>query len=132
MLELLTENDIKKDTIERLVWAGALVIRINSGAVGGEYTDRQGKIKKRFLRFARWFGLGVTKEDGQAGISDVIALYRGVTVAVETKRPGLAGNVSDSQRRFLDEWQAHGGVAWVISEPGEVDAVITEIDRRLA
>ena len=120
----IDENQVKRSIIDYLVLTGWLVLRINSGAYAGEHTDKQGQTRKRFLRFVKWFAGGIEDKDGKAGVSDILALHpsgpngQPVILAVETKRPGKAANVSEAQKRFLAQWADHGGV-WLVAEDVE-------------
>lgn len=120
----MDENNIKSACIDYLRRTGWLVLRINSGAVSGEYTDNKGRKRKRFFSFVRWFVLGY--EPDSAGVSDIIALKPGcMPLAVETKAPGKIGNTSAAQERFLAIWQQHGGQAVVCDS---VDILIEAIN----
>lgn len=116
------ENSIKRAIIEYLIYRGALVLRVNSGAAVGQYEDKYGRTKKRLMRFVQWFGVGVTFKDGQAGVADILAILGGKFIAIETKRPG--NTPTAAQRRFLDEWGQHGGVAIVAQSVDDVIKVI--------
>lgn len=84
--------------------------RNNSGARVAEY-----KGKRRFFRF------------GAKGSPDILAIRKGVALAVEVKRPG--GKQSDDQRAWQAEWTANGGVYVLANNYGDVlDAVRS--DRR--
>lgn len=127
----ITENDVKNACIDYLVRIGALVIRVNSGAVGGEYKNTYGQTKKRFLRFAKWFGLGVTPEEGQAGISDILAFILAepgaIPVIVETKARG--NKTTQAQERFMTECTKRGVLVIVAYS---VDDVIRAVEKLLA
>jgi hypothetical protein len=97
-----------------LVSEGALVLRINSGAA---IHDGPGEAR-RFVRFATWQILG--RVLALAGVSDILACYRGRFVAVEVKAPGKGGNVSDAQRAFLEAVKRAGGVAIVADDVAAV------------
>lgn len=108
-----TENDIKRAIIQYLILKGCLVLRVNSGGAMGQYEDKQGQVKKRFLRFIQWFAGGVTFKEGQAGVSDILAIYQGRPIAIETKRHG--NTTTEAQKRFLGTWAEHGGL-WCVAE----------------
>lgn len=117
--EVPTENQIKLAIIQFLILKGALVLRVNSGAAAGEYQDQQGRTRKRFLRFTQWYAQGLSFEEGQAGVSDVLAILppwaskvgQLLFVVVECKVPGNTPTVA--QRRFMAEVEARGGTAIV-------------------
>jgi hypothetical protein len=48
------------------------------------------------------------------GISDILALHRGVLFALEVKAPGKAGNATVHQLRFIDAVRAAGGQGAVV------------------
>lgn len=73
---------------------GCKAWRSNTGAVVREY-----KGKKRFTRF------------GQAGMPDIIGIYRGRFLAIEVKRPGNKATME--QQMFLDGISRMGGLAFV-------------------
>jgi len=75
---------------------------MNSGAFTGEYNG-----KKRFVRF------------GTPGISDIIGIFRGRFLAVETKRKGKVA--TDLQKAFLERVEDMGGIAICVDS---LDALI--------
>lgn len=120
--EVPTENQIKRAIISYLLYKGCLVLRVNSGAAKGQYKDRRGNVKERFMRFTQWFTSGLTFKEGQAGVADILAIHNGLPVAIETKRPG--NTPTPAQQRFLDEWTAHGGVSIVAQSVEDVQKVL--------
>jgi len=93
-----SENDVKRSCLDYLRLRGHIAIRINNGAQVNEY---QGK--RRFFRFT-----------DVPGSSDIIGCTnRGTFYAVECKRPGRRGQVSDLQAAFLAAVEAAGGIAIV-------------------
>lgn len=126
--EVPTENQIKRAIISYLLYKGCLVLRVNSGAAKGQYKDRRGNVKERFMRFTQWHSSGVTFTEGQAGVSDILALWPNPEsgdcwlLAIETKRPG--NTPTPAQQRFLDEWTAHGGVSIVAQSVEDVQKVL--------
>lgn len=96
-----------------LLEVGALVLRVNSGAA------QTGKPEKsRFIRFVMWRILGELLTS--AGVSDLLACYKGRFIAIEVKAPGKRGNLSDAQARFLDAVEKAGGIAIVADDPAIV------------
>lgn len=106
----MTEADVLQAILEYLVWRGAVVLRVNSGAV----MARAEGLTPRFIRFVRWFApaSGMSKAAGD-GCSDILACWNGKFLAVETKRPGRKHKVTAAQRAFLDAVTAAGGYALV-------------------
>lgn len=128
-LELITEvpdeNSVKRAVIQFLLYKGYFVLRINSGAAAGEYEDKKGNIKKRFLRFVQWFAGGATFKEGQAGVADLLAFQKGYPpLAIETKRPG--NTPTEAQKRFLAVWAEHGGVWCVAESVADVERALSE------
>lgn len=123
------ENSVKRDIIAFLVYQGAVVLRINSGAVKGKYEDKQGNIKERFMRFVQWFALGVTDKEGRAGVSDILALLRdGRTLIVEAKRQG--NTPTPAQERFMEEVRKRGHLVIAADCLEDVEQALEDASRR--
>jgi hypothetical protein len=128
--EIPDENSIKQAIIAYLIYRGCLVLRVNSGAVTGQYEDKKGHIKERFMRFVHWQAPGVAYKEGKAGVSDILALYPDPNggpcrfLAIETKRPG--NTPTPAQERFLAEWQQRGGIALVAESVEDVEAALDQ------
>jgi penicillin-binding protein-related factor A (putative recombinase) len=45
------------------------------------------------------------------GVADILGIYKGKPLAVEVKTK--TGKLSEYQKDFLDNWRAHGGLAFV-------------------
>lgn len=130
-LELVTpvpdENAVKNAVISYLTLIGALVLRVNSGAVKGKYEDKQGRIKNRFWWVSHWFAGGISFDEGKAGISDILCLLpSGKFAVIECKTPQRKDEVTEAQRRFMAEVEARGGVAVVASDVSDVQAALEE------
>lgn len=124
-----TENQIKNAIIQFLTIKGYLVLRVNSGAAAGEYEDKQGHTRKRFMRFVQYFAAGLTFKEGQAGVSDILAFKEGQTpLAIETKVPGK--KATEAQERFMAEWVRAGGVAIVATGIQDIEVIKDEVARR--
>lgn len=130
-LELVTpvpapdENAVKNAVIQYLTLIGALVLRVNSGAVKGKYEDKQGRIKSRFWWVSHWFAGGISFDEGKAGISDILCLLpSGKFVAVETKTPQRKDEVTEAQRRFMAEVEARGGISIVATGVEDVQEAL--------
>lgn len=123
-LALPDENAIKRAIIQYLLYRGALVLRVNSGAAMGQYHDKQGRAKQRFLRFSQWYASGISFKEGQTGVSDILAIIDKVLIAIETKAPNRKDEVTEAQRRFLDEVERRGGLAIVASSVADVEAAL--------
>lgn len=70
---------------------------MNTGAFTGEY-----KGKRRFIRF------------GTPGMSDIIGIYRGTFLAVETKRKGK--KATELQEAFMSQVRQKGGMAFCVDD----------------
>lgn len=140
------ENAIKKSIIQFLVYKGAIVLKINSGAAAGQYQDKQGYTKKRYVEFVHWYAQGVSFNEGKAGVSDILALlplggglspfgdpqglYRFVFIVIETKTPQRKDEVTEAQRRFMAEVEARGGIAIIATGIEDVEAALESASRR--
>lgn len=139
-LELVTpvpdENSIKKDVIAFLVYKGAMVLKVNSGAAAGQYQNKQGYTRKRYVEFVHWYAQGISYDEGKAGVSDILALlplenglYRFVFIVVETKTPQRKDEVTEAQRRFMAEVEARGGLAVVATSIEDVEKALEDAGR---
>lgn len=96
------ERDVQASILAYLASIGAYAIRVNSGAMAGEYKGR-----KRFVRFTN-----------RPGCSDIIACWRGKFVAIECKRAGQTATLR--QKQFMAEVRRAGGVAFVARSVDDV------------
>jgi len=118
----VTEADVLRACFEYLLYIGALVLRVNSGAVQPESDGG----KARFVSFYKWQILG--DDQHIAGVSDLVALVEGKLICVEVKRPGKLQNVTDDQMRFLAAVKARGGIGLVVDS---LDKLISELEARI-
>ena len=58
------------------------------------------------------------------GMSDIHAIVNGLAVWIEVKNPNKKGKITPHQQRFIDEVNAHGGMAFVADN---LDTVIQKI-----
>jgi len=100
------ETDLVRQVKSYLELNGALAVRVNSGAFGGVYKGR-----KRFVRL-----------NSEPGCSDLLACWDGIFLAVECKMPGE--RPTPAQAAFLDLVRKRGGIAGVVSDLGDVDALL--------
>jgi hypothetical protein len=111
------EASVKRAIINYLLYRGALVIVINSGAV--QPKDNGGS---RYIAFNRWQVLGLDSQT--AGVADILALIPpsegyilekqfGRLLVVECKAPGRRHNTTEAQRQFMAEAEARGAVVCV-------------------
>lgn len=108
----IRETDVVSAIRDYLVMHGAVVIRVNSGAV---------KDGDRHVAFNRWWAPAVNGET--AGVADLLVLYRGQVFAVECKRP-VGGRISLAQAAFQSAWETAGG--WYVVATG-----IEDIEREM-
>lgn len=66
-------NEVTKAIIDSITHHGGVAWRNNTGAFAGQYTDKRGTTRKRFVRF------------GRKGSGDVLALYHGTFLSIEIK-----------------------------------------------
>lgn len=107
----IPESSVQSAIRDLLVMHGAVVIRINSGA------KQDGE---RYTPFNRWTAPG--HRDEQAGVPDLLVMFRGQALAIEVKRPG--GRLSFAQAAFQRAWECAGG--WYILADS-VEAVQQEL-----
>jgi hypothetical protein len=115
----LTETALVGAIKQFLELAGALVIRVNSGAFAGSHNGR-----RRFVKL-----------NSEPGCSDLLACYRGRFVALEVKKPGK--HATPIQESFLAGVRAAGGLAAVVTSIEDVQQLLDSIqaerlDERMA
>lgn len=65
----------------------------------------------------------------QAGLSDIMACYRGHFISIETKLPGKERTVTVLQRKTLDAVKAAGGIGVVCTTAQQVGRLLDRIDK---
>lgn len=99
--------------------------------------NTQGKISegailtalRNYLRLRGWFVIRHQQSMGShKGLSDLTAIKDGITVYLETKRPG--GTLSPAQEQFKMAIEGHGGIYRVVASYEEVTSVVDELERR--
>jgi len=92
----------------------------------------EGKVKEACKKFLRergiFFFMPVSNGMGQVGIPDIIICYRGMFVSIETKAPGKRANVTDNQKRIMDNIIEAQGFAWVVDDPRDLGPLFESID----
>ena len=92
----------------------------------------EGKVKDAVKKFLKergaWYFMPVSNGMGQVGIPDIICCYKGFFIAIETKAPGKKGQVTDNQKRVMDAIRDATGLAWVVDDPTELDAIFNAVD----
>lgn len=100
------EKDIQRGILDYLSLIGGWPVRINSGAMAGEY---QGK--RRFMRM-----------NSQPGCPDILCCLGGRFVGIEVKREG--GKPTEAQLLALDAVRKAGGLAFVARSVREVEVAL--------
>jgi len=84
---------------------------------------------RQSLRLKGWYVMRIQQSIGcHPGISDLIAVKRGMTIFVETKSPKWRGKLSKDQVKFKDNIETHGGLFLVIDSVDEMMKTIDEIE----
>lgn len=108
-----TEAPIKKACLQWL-WANRIfAYRQNQGTMTFEATATT---KRRHFKFA-----------SVDGISDIIGIYRGRYLAIETKAPG--NRPTEAQAAFLQRVRDEGGYATWVTSVEELEAFIAHIEQ---
>lgn len=116
----MTENDIRNACADYLQYQGFLVLRVNSGAA---VVIENGK--RRFINYVKYFALGDVPQT--AGVSDLLAIHPDPArkpIACECKMPG--NTPTEAQRRFMAQWEKHGGRAVVASSVNDIERILSE------
>lgn len=58
----------------------------------------------------------------KVGVSDILGIYQGKPLAIEVK--SAIGRLTDSQKKFLNEWAKEGGIAIVARSVEDVSQVL--------
>lgn len=119
-----TETDILKLISDWLCLMRIPHWRINSGAYTGEYINKQGTIKKRFIQFIRI----LFPNDEGLKFPDLQLIYKGITAYIELKRPGKHKN-DPGQDNFLRMIVKNGGYAAKIQTLEEIQDIIHDIHK---
>ena len=83
------------------------------------------EVKKLLKLYAAWSFMPVSAGYGAHGIPDIIACYRGVFIAIECKAPGKRTNVTPLQIRQLTGISEAGGLALIVADPSDLEALET-------
>ena len=101
--------------------------------------NAQGKINegailaalRSYLRLRGWYVIRHQQSMGShKGLSDLTAIKDGITVYLETKRPGAP--LSPVQEQFKTAIEGHGGVYRVVASYDDVITVVDDLERRTA
>ena len=84
---------------------------------------------RNYLRLRGWFVIRHQQSMGShKGLSDLTAIKDGITVYLETKRPG--GTLSPVQEQFKAAIEGHGGIYRVVASYDDVTVVVDDLERR--
>lgn len=108
------ESSLVKQIIQYLNYIGHYVWRVNTGAFAGQYTNKQGVRKTRFIQF------------GKKGMSDILGIHKdtGQLIAIECK----VGNNKPSQfqKDFLEDIKSRNGIAILAYKLEDVSEVLKD------
>jgi hypothetical protein len=86
---------------------------------------------RNYLRLRGWFVIRHQQSMGShKGLSDLTAIKDGITVYLETKRPG--GALSPVQEKFKTAIEGHGGIYRVVASYEDLIHVVDDLERRTA
>jgi hypothetical protein len=86
---------------------------------------------RSYLRLRGWYVIRHQQSMGShKGLSDLSAIKDGITVYLETKRPG--GTLSPVQEQFKTAIEGHGGTYRVVASYDDVITVVDDLERRTA
>lgn len=104
-----TEHEIQNMIISVLTMKGFYVMRLNSGKMTNEYTNKQGVVKKRFIRML------------DAGTPDLLAIKKGKAHFIEIKRPG--NNPTYLQQEKMKELSEYGAICIVARNVEDIEVL---------
>lgn len=85
----------------------------------------EGKVKNKVKQILKdhgiWYYMPVAGPFSAHGIPDFVGCHKGKFFSVETKAPGKIDNLTDNQRRVINEIREHGGIALVIDDPAKLE-----------
>lgn len=94
-------------------------------------TTPEGRVKEAVRKFLKvkgvWYFQPMQNGMGVVGIPDFICCWRGQFIAIETKAPGKANNLTANQVRVLSAIQAHDGWAVVVDDVAQVEGLFRAI-----
>jgi len=84
---------------------------------------------RNYLRLRGWYVIRHQQSMGShKGLSDLTAIKDGITVYLETKRPGAP--LSPVQEQFKTDIEGHGGIYRVVASYDDVISVVDDLERR--
>ena len=81
-------------------------------------------VKKVLKKHGIWYFMPVSRGMGMHGIPDFICCWEGNFLGIEAKAAGLRSNVSPLQKRALASIKAHGGLAIVVDDIEQLEALL--------
>lgn len=111
-----SESALVKQIIQYLNYLGHYAWRVNTGAFAGQYTNKQGIRKTRFIQF------------GKKGMSDILGIHKdtGQLIAIECK-VGY-NKPTEFQKDFLEDIKSRNGIAILAYKLEDVSEVIFNKD----
>lgn len=80
---------------------------------------------RQYLKMKGFYVMRIQQSIGcHPGISDLIAIKKGIVIFVETKSPKWHGKLSKDQEKFRTEIEAHGGTFMVVDSIDKLMEVI--------
>jgi len=97
-------------------------------------TTPEGKVKdackKELKKRGIWHYMPVQNGMGVVGIPDIIGCWNGWFIAIETKAPGKAKNVTANQAQRLKEIERAKGLALVIDSVETLRIILDDCERQ--
>jgi hypothetical protein len=82
------------------------------------------QIKRLLVQRGIWYFMPVSRGMGMHGIPDFICCWQGRFLAIEAKAAGLRSNVSPLQKRALASIEDHGGLAIIVDDIEQLEALL--------
>lgn len=83
----------------------------------------------RRIRHRNGWARKIAGGPGQAGLPDIIAVYRGHALGLEVKVSGREGTLTDLQRETLNKMKEGGAITAVVTTVQQVDRIMDRIDK---
>lgn len=79
------------------------------------------QVKKVLKERGVWFYMPVAGPFSAHGIPDFVCCSEGRFLGVETKAPGKVNNLTENQKRVIDEIRAHKGIVLVVDNAKQLE-----------
>jgi hypothetical protein len=90
----------------------------------------EGRVKEAVKRILKkhdiWYFMPAANGFGKVGVPDFICCWNGKFLAIETKAPGKASNLTPNQQIRIDEIRAARGWALVVDDARQLEEFINE------